>query len=118
MAKRNVQILSRVLIGPVTNMETPAVVVDPADPQWVVKLDPDHDYPTCVWDVQMYWSFDSGVSWAHWRGFGLTGIVFDTEHNTYPGIGGAFPPGYQPTHLKGFVTLSEQITIGLKAVAG
>lgn len=117
MAKRTVQILPRVLIGPVSNLETPAVVVDPADREWLVRLDPDHDYPTCVWNVQMQWSFDNGATWADWRRFNGNGILFDVEHNVYPAIGGVFPEGYQPTHLKGFVTLSEQITIGLKAIA-
>lgn len=118
MAKRTLQILPRVLIGPVTNSETPAVVVDPADREWVVRLDPDHDYPTCSWDVQMHWSFDNGATWAPWRGFTGPKIVLDPDRNVYPAVGGAFPPGFQPTHLKGFVTLSEQIAIGLKAVAG
>lgn len=117
MAKRNVQILPRVLIGPVTDMETPAVVVDPADTEWVARLDPDKDYPTCTWFVSLWLSSDNGVTWLPWRSVGLTGIVRDPERGLYPALGGTFP-GFNPTHLKGFVTLSEQITIGLKAVAG
>lgn len=116
MAKRNLQIMPRVLIGPVTDLETPVVVIDPADTEWVARLDPDKDYPTCVWSVKLMLSSDGGTSWRPWRSTGLTGIVRDSERNLYPALGGTFP-GFSPTHLKGIVTLSEQITIGLKAVA-
>ena len=97
---------------PAGTFTTPAVEIEPAAPEFIVWLDPDHDYPTCVWSMEVQWTFNNGTLWQHWRSFGSASLVLGSKGN-YPAIGGTFPPGEQPTHLRAVVTLSEPIRVGL-----
>lgn len=114
---RSIQLAPRVQIGPVTDFVVPqAITVGATEREWRARLDPAQEYPTCVWTVVLEWSFDNQATWAHWRSIGpITGITL-TEKGLYPAIGGTFPPGAQPTHLRGRITLSERVSCGLTAV--
>lgn len=115
---RRVVIAPRVQIGPVTDFVTPGFAIDPGEREWLATLNPNRDEPTVQWKIVLEVFLPSDGQWRFWRSFQGTGIVFNDEKQTYPGIGGTFPGDpdpWFPTEVRGRITLNEQILCGLLA---
>jgi hypothetical protein len=51
------------------------LAIAPNETHWPFRPDPAHDYSSVVWWLMSEWSFDDGVTWAHWTSTRCTGII-------------------------------------------
>lgn len=112
MPVRTISMLTRAQLQPGT-ITSPGIGPDVNERGFLARLDPDQDYPTTAWSLVVERSFDGGATYHHWLGTEGTGIVRG-DRGGYAAIGGEWPDGDKPSHVRVVLALAARTRIGIQ----